>query len=43
MAYGDNGKGEISEDTINKAVEIAQAEEFGEKMPEKYEAHVAQG
>ena len=43
VAYGDNGKGEISEDTIKKAVEIAQAEEFVEKMPEKYEAHVAQG
>lgn len=43
VAYGDNGKGEISEDTIKKSVEIAQAEEFVEKMPEKYEAHVAQG
>ena len=43
VAYGDNGKDEISKDTIKKAVEIAQAEEFVEKMPEKYEAHVAQG
>ena len=43
VAYGDNGKDEISEDTIKKAVKIAQAEEFVEKMPEKYEAHVAQG
>ena len=43
VAYGDNGKGEISEDAIKNAVEIAQAEEFVEKMPEKYEAHVAQG
>ena len=43
VAYGDNGKGEIKEDKIKKAVSIAQATDFVEKMPEKYESHIAQG
>ena len=43
IAYGDNGKGEISEEKIKKAIEIAQGKEFVEKMDEKYDTHIAQG
>lgn len=43
VTYGDNGKEEISEDKIKKAVKIAQAKEFVEKMPETYGAHIARG
>lgn len=43
VSYGDNGKKAISENTIKKAVEIAQAKEFVEKMPETYESHIARG
>ncbi|MEG2002404.1 MAG: ABC transporter ATP-binding protein [Clostridia bacterium] len=43
VAFGDNGKGEISQDEIAKAVEIAQGKDFVEKMTNKYEARVAQG
>lgn len=42
-AYGDNGKGEISEEKIKKAIEVAQGKEFVEKMDEKYDTHIAQG
>ena len=43
VSYGDNGKGDIPEEKIKKAVNIAQATDFVEKMPEKYESHIAQG
>ncbi len=43
VSYGDNGKEEISEDKIKEAVKIAQGTDFVEKMPEQYEAHIAQG
>ena len=43
VSYGDNGKGEIPEEKIKKAISIAQAKDFVEKMPEKYESHIAQG
>ena len=43
VSYGDNGKGEIPEDKIKKAISIAQATDFVEKMPDKYESHIAQG
>lgn len=43
IAYGDNGKGEISEEKIKKAIEVAQGKEFVEKMDEKYDTHIAQG
>ena len=43
IAYGDNGKGGISEEKIKKAIEIAQGKEFVEKMDEKYDTHIAQG
>ena len=43
IAYGDNGKGEISEKKIKEAANVAQASEFVEKMDDKYETHIAQG
>lgn len=43
VAYGDNGKGDYSEDDVKKAIEIAQGSEFVEKMPDTYKSHIAQG
>lgn len=41
--FGDNGKGEIDEKSMVNAADIAQAKNFIERLPEKYEARVAQG
>ncbi len=43
VSYGDNGDKKASEDAVKKAVEIAQGKEFVEKMPEQYNAFIAQG
>lgn len=43
IAYGDNGKGEASEEEIAAAVEIAQAGDFVNSLPDKYDGYVAQG
>ena len=43
ISYGDNGKGEISQEQIKKAVEVAQGKDFVEKMGSQYETHLAQG
>ncbi len=43
VAYGDNGKGEISDKKIKDAVYVAQAKEFVEKMDDGYDSHIAQG
>lgn len=43
VSYGDNGDNKASEDEVKKAVEIAQGKEFVEKMPEQYNAFIAQG
>ena len=43
IAYGENGKGNISEKKIKDAAKVAQATEFIEKMDDKYETHIAQG
>jgi len=43
VAYGDNGRGKISDNKIKKAIEVAQAKEFVEKMDEDYETELAQG
>ncbi|MBP3708171.1 MAG: ABC transporter ATP-binding protein [Clostridia bacterium] len=43
VAYGDNGKGDISESKIKEAIEVAQAKDFVEKMEHKYDTHIAQG
>ena len=43
IAYGENGKGQISEQKIKEAAKVAQASEFVEKMDDKYETHIASG
>lgn len=43
VAMGDNGKGPATEEDIQKAIEIAQAGEFVNALPEKTGSHVAQG
>lgn len=43
VAYGNNGKGKKNEKQIKKAVKIAQAKDFVEKMPDKYDSFVSQG
>lgn len=43
VAFGDNGKGEISLDEVKTAVEIAQGKDFVEKMTNSYDARVSQG
>ena len=43
VSYGDNGKEKPNFTEIKKAVEIAQGKEFIERMPEKYDSHIARG
>lgn len=43
VAYGDNGKGQASEETVQDAIVTAQAEEFVQNMDGKTGAYVAQG
>ena len=44
VAYGDNGSGiEFDIDEVQRAVQIAQASDFVEKMDGAYEASIAQG
>ena len=43
IAYGENGKGEISKEKIKEAIEVAQGKDFVEKMEDQYETHMAQG
>ena len=43
IRFGENGKKEITEDQINKSLEIAQALEFVNKMDKKIDSHIAQG
>lgn len=42
-SYGDNGKGTISIDKVKEAIKVAQAQDFVEKMDDKYDSHIAQG
>ena len=42
IAYGDNGKEEITKDKIKEAIKVAQGEEFVLKMDKTYDAHIAQ-
>lgn len=42
VSYGDNNK-KKTDKLIKEAVKVAQAKEFVEKMPEKYESNIAQG
>lgn len=43
IAYGDNGKGDISEEAVKRAVEVAQGTEFVEKQEDTYKGFVSQG
>ena len=43
IAYGDDMKGEISEESVKKAIEVAQAKEFVEKMENTYNTEMARG
>ena len=43
VAFGDNGKGEYSEEDVKKAVAIAQGTDFVEEKEGKYEADITQG
>ena len=43
VGYGDNGKEKATIEEIKKAIEIAQGTEFVEKMPDKYDSHIARG
>ena len=43
VAYGDNGKGEYTQEDVVRAVRIAQAQDYIEAYPEGYEHPVAQG
>jgi len=43
VSYGNNGKGEITEDKIKQAISVAQGTDFVEKMDGQYEAHIARG
>lgn len=42
VSYGETNK-EITEENIKKAIEVAQAKDFIEKMDEAYETHIASG
>lgn len=42
VAYGENDKKKINQETIKKAIEVAQGKEFIEKMPNQYDAYLAQ-
>ena len=43
VAYGDNGRGPVSEADVADAIDTAQAAEFVQKMEGAYHAQVAQG
>ena len=43
VAFGDNGRNSYTEDDVKRAVKIAQAQEFVEKMPFSYESDITQG
>lgn len=42
ITYGDNGKGDITEEKVKKAIEVAQGKDFVEKMDNTYNSHIAQ-
>ena len=43
VAYGDNGKGKITDSKIKEAIKVAQGQEFVENMDDKYNSELAQG
>ena len=43
VTYGDNGKPLPSEQQVERAIDIAQAREFVDKMPARLDAPISQG
>ena len=43
ISYGDNGRGKPTNAKIKEAIGVAQAEEFVNKMDNKYDSHIAYG
>lgn len=43
VAYGENGKEEITKSKIKKAIDVAQGTEFVNNMEDTYDAHIARG
>ena len=43
VAYGDNGKKQITKDQIKKAIAVAQGTDFVNDMEDKYDSHIARG
>lgn len=43
VAFGDNGKEDISKDAVKHAISVAKGTDFVEKTEDTYEGHVAQG
>lgn len=43
VAFGSNGKDDYTQDDVKRAVKIAQAEDFVEKMPYDYSSDITQG
>lgn len=43
VAFGTNLRDEYTEDDVKRAVRIAQAEDFVEKMPQEYDSDITQG
>ena len=43
IAFGENGKEEISRDAVKRAISVAKGTDFVEKTENQYEGHVAQG
>ena len=43
VSYGKKSNYEFTEDKIKEAIEVAQAKEFVEKMPKKYDSNISQG
>ena len=43
VLYGDNGKERVKEDTVLKAIKIAQAQDFVSKMDKGIDSHIARG
>ena len=43
VAFGDNGKEDISKDAVKQAISVAKGTDFVEKTTDTYEGHVAQG
>ena len=43
VSYGEDGKGPKSDEKIKEAIKVAQAKDFVNKMPKKYDTQISQG